>query len=284
MIPDPLNGEPFLHVSAPKGSQCATARPPPPHLAQEAGSFVCTSAWAAAWMGTAAWVTPQPIRSSQQSLACMATGPAACTVLRIAFNPSECHPSELPACRWHHDLFCRCPTRRLAARGGAVLLAHTVMHANHGGFSLPPTPAALCPHSAGARHAAVRGAAVCWLAPSCMPTTVVAFPPPLFLVLQVPDTQLYEVERTGMHADHDGYPLPPMLQVPDTQLYEVEPFVASMRSTPKSGMHNPFKNPERCAHAGCPSAHAVARLPLARLRLCCVWSPSAPQEPHAQPL
>lgn len=83
-----------------------------------------------------------------------------------------------------------------------------------------------------------------------MPTTVVAFPPPLFLVLQVPDTQCtYKVERTGMHADHDGYPLPPMLQVPDTQLYEVEPFVASMRSTPKSGMHNPFKNPERCALA-----------------------------------
>ena len=38
----------------------------------------------------------------------------------------------------------------------------------------------------------------------------------------------------------------PPAQVPDTQLYEIEPFVASMRATPKSGMHNPFKSPERC--------------------------------------
>ena len=53
----------------------------------------------------------------------------------------------------------------------------------------------------------------------------------------------------------------PPAQVPDTQLYEIEPFVASMRATPKSGMHNPFKSPERCGglrgHAGacaCPRA------------------------------
>ena len=39
--------------------------------------------------------------------------------------------------------------------------------------------------------------------------------------------------------------LPPVVQVPDTQLYEIEPFVASMRATPKSGMHNAFKDPER---------------------------------------
>jgi 1-pyrroline-5-carboxylate dehydrogenase len=35
------------------------------------------------------------------------------------------------------------------------------------------------------------------------------------------------------------------MQVPDTQVYEIEPFVDSMKATPKSGMHNPFKNPER---------------------------------------
>lgn len=35
------------------------------------------------------------------------------------------------------------------------------------------------------------------------------------------------------------------LQVPDTQLFEIEPFVASMKSVLKSGTHNPFKNPER---------------------------------------
>lgn len=34
-------------------------------------------------------------------------------------------------------------------------------------------------------------------------------------------------------------------QVPDTQLYEIEPFVASMKAVPKSGMHNPLKDPER---------------------------------------
>lgn len=37
----------------------------------------------------------------------------------------------------------------------------------------------------------------------------------------------------------------PALQVPDTQLYEIEPFVASMKAVPKSGMHNPLKDPER---------------------------------------
>lgn len=52
----------------------------------------------------------------------------------------------------------------------------------------------------------------------------------------------------------------PFLHVPDTQLYEVEPFVASMRSTPKSGVHNPFKNPERYVMWGDITARAAAEL------------------------
>lgn len=38
---------------------------------------------------------------------------------------------------------------------------------------------------------------------------------------------------------------PPVCTVPDTQGYELGPFVASLKSVPKSGMHNPLKNVER---------------------------------------
>ena len=36
-----------------------------------------------------------------------------------------------------------------------------------------------------------------------------------------------------------------MIKIPDTQMDEIEPFVESLRSVPKSGLHNPFKNKER---------------------------------------
>lgn len=41
---------------------------------------------------------------------------------------------------------------------------------------------------------------------------------------------------------------------------EVEPFVRSLKAVPKSGQHNPLKNPERCATEPCCdlSCHAVA--------------------------
>lgn len=39
----------------------------------------------------------------------------------------------------------------------------------------------------------------------------------------------------------------PFISFPDTQLSEIDPFVASLRAVPKSGLHNPLKNPERCA-------------------------------------
>lgn len=37
----------------------------------------------------------------------------------------------------------------------------------------------------------------------------------------------------------------PFLAVPDTQLDEIQPFIDSLRSVPKSGLHNPLKLPER---------------------------------------
>eukprot|EP00887_Chlorella_sp_A99_P007282 scaffold2.g7282.t1 len=62
----------------------------------------------------------------------------------------------------------------------------------------------------------------------------------------------------------------PFVAVPDTQLYEIEPFVASLRqacsmasrqeAVPKSGLHNPLKNPERYVLYGDVSARAAAEL------------------------
>lgn len=33
--------------------------------------------------------------------------------------------------------------------------------------------------------------------------------------------------------------------IPDTQPDEVQPFIDSLKAVPKTGLHNPFKNPER---------------------------------------
>ena len=42
------------------------------------------------------------------------------------------------------------------------------------------------------------------------------------------------------------------MKIPDPQINEVEPFVQSLRKVPKTGLHNPLKNPERyvqhCLH------------------------------------
>lgn len=35
------------------------------------------------------------------------------------------------------------------------------------------------------------------------------------------------------------------VQLPDTQESELDHFVQSLQACPKSGLHNPFKNPER---------------------------------------
>lgn len=37
----------------------------------------------------------------------------------------------------------------------------------------------------------------------------------------------------------------PMISIPETSMQEAEPFVESLKSVPKSGLHNPFKNKER---------------------------------------
>jgi hypothetical protein len=47
--------------------------------------------------------------------------------------------------------------------------------------------------------------------------------------------------------DRDAHPI---FTLPDTQSDELAPFFASLRSVPKSGMHNPLKNPERYVQYG----------------------------------
>ena len=43
---------------------------------------------------------------------------------------------------------------------------------------------------------------------------------------------------------------PPVCTIPDTQINELQPFVASLKSVPKSGVHNPLKNNERYLQFG----------------------------------
>ena len=37
----------------------------------------------------------------------------------------------------------------------------------------------------------------------------------------------------------------PMISIPNTSMGEIEPFIESLQSVPKHGLHNPFKNKER---------------------------------------
>jgi 1-pyrroline-5-carboxylate dehydrogenase len=43
---------------------------------------------------------------------------------------------------------------------------------------------------------------------------------------------------------------PSIFTIPDTQADEVQPFIDSLRKVPKSGKHNPLKNPERYVQYG----------------------------------
>jgi 1-pyrroline-5-carboxylate dehydrogenase len=52
----------------------------------------------------------------------------------------------------------------------------------------------------------------------------------------------------------------PFLKCPDTQLFEIEPFVHSLKSVPKTGLHNPLKNPERYLLLGDITHKAAAEL------------------------
>ena len=42
----------------------------------------------------------------------------------------------------------------------------------------------------------------------------------------------------------------PIFTIPDTQVDELEPFFKSLRAVPKSGIHNPLKNPDRYVQYG----------------------------------
>lgn len=50
------------------------------------------------------------------------------------------------------------------------------------------------------------------------------------------------------------------LKVADTSVEELEPFIRSLQECPKSGVHNPFKNPERYLKYGAISAKAATAL------------------------
>jgi 1-pyrroline-5-carboxylate dehydrogenase len=43
---------------------------------------------------------------------------------------------------------------------------------------------------------------------------------------------------------------PPIFTIPDTSAAEIGPFVESLRACPKTGLHNPLKNPERYVQYG----------------------------------
>lgn len=47
--------------------------------------------------------------------------------------------------------------------------------------------------------------------------------------------------------DKDAHPI---FTIPDTQSDEIEPFIESLRKVPKTGVHNPLKNPERYLQFG----------------------------------
>jgi 1-pyrroline-5-carboxylate dehydrogenase len=42
----------------------------------------------------------------------------------------------------------------------------------------------------------------------------------------------------------------PIFTIPDTQVSELGPFLESLKMVPKSGVHNPLKNPERYVQYG----------------------------------
>lgn len=47
--------------------------------------------------------------------------------------------------------------------------------------------------------------------------------------------------------DRDAHPI---FTIPDTQADEIQPFIDSLRKVPKSGVHNPIKNPHRYVEYG----------------------------------
>lgn len=52
----------------------------------------------------------------------------------------------------------------------------------------------------------------------------------------------------------------PFLHCPDTQIFEIEPFIQSLQSVPKSGLHNPLKHPDRYLLLGDITAKIAAEM------------------------
>lgn len=63
-----------------------------------------------------------------------------------------------------------------------------------------------------------------------------------------------------LHEVADPLTGEPFVRMPRTSVAELEPFVASLRRCPKSGLHNAFKRPERFVQWGEVSARAAERL------------------------
>jgi len=62
--------------------------------------------------------------------------------------------------------------------------------------------------------------------------------------------------------DRDAYPI---FTIPDTGMDEIGPFVDSLRKVPKTGLHNPLKNPERYVEYG-----EITRKVCKRYRTLCI--------------
>jgi 1-pyrroline-5-carboxylate dehydrogenase len=52
----------------------------------------------------------------------------------------------------------------------------------------------------------------------------------------------------------------PFLRVPDTSTAETAAFITSLKECPKSGLHNPYKSPERYMQYGAACAKAAAAM------------------------
>lgn len=74
---------------------------------------------------------------------------------------------------------------------------------------------------------------------------------PNFNFLNVARTALSNAVNGQWTLPASSKPIPcPMtgedfIRVPDTQREEAQPFIDSLKSVPKSGLHNPYKHPER---------------------------------------
>ena len=67
-------------------------------------------------------------------------------------------------------------------------------------------------------------------------------------------------DAASTHDIYDPMNGEAFIKVPDTQLSEIEPFVQRMLDCPRTGLHNPFKNPERYIMLGRVCADAAEEM------------------------